>query len=107
MCGIAGIISYTNSRQDLDKIKEIPELLKHRGPDSQGFSIFNHIAFAHARLSVIDTSPDSNQPFFDEHKLYKIVFNGEIFNYRELRGELEKQGEVFTTIGVVEVLLKL
>ncbi len=107
MCGIAGIINYTNSSQDLEKIKDIPELLKHRGPDSQGFSIFNNVAFAHARLSVIDTSPDSNQPFFDENKEYKIVFNGEIFNYKELRADLEKLGETFTTSGDVEVLLKL
>jgi asparagine synthase (glutamine-hydrolysing) len=107
MCGIAGILSYEASVGELEKIKSIPALLRHRGPDFQHSVIKDRVAFAHARLSIIDTSAASNQPFEDETGNYLMVFNGEIFNYKELRAELERTGETFQSNGDVEVLLKL
>ncbi len=102
MCGLAGFIGFTDSRRLADHANHIQN---HRGPDYQGSWSDDHIALAHQRLSIIDISARSNQPM--EKDGLVIVFNGEIYNYRELRKSLSEQhGIVFTTESDTEVVLE-
>lgn len=108
MCGITGIFAF-NLVGKFNKIHvtNATMCLEKRGPDFQDIYIDDWVGLGHRRLSIIDTSDESNQPMWDETKRYCIVFNGEIFNYRELRKTLEAEGTHFTTTGDTEVLLKL
>ena len=102
MCGIAGIISPINRKQDLDKMLQIQE---HRGPDNTGcYFDEGYASLGHNRLSIIDLSQEANQPFTDHSGRYFLVFNGEIYNYREIRKELESF-YLFRTKSDTEVLL--
>jgi asparagine synthase (glutamine-hydrolysing) len=86
MCGIAGIVSFNESGAPwLEKINLASSCLALRGPDAEGFYRSGNIAFAHRRLSVIDTSDAANQPMSDSEGRFNIVFNGEFFNYKEHR----------------------
>ena len=103
MCGIAGFIG----KGDFDDIARMTRNLKHRGPDEEGFwkNDIKHIFFGHRRLSVIDPV-DGKQPMWDNTSSLCIIFNGEIYNYIELRKELESLGYVFqTSHSDTEVLL--
>ncbi|PTX44097.1 asparagine synthase (glutamine-hydrolysing) [Christiangramia gaetbulicola] len=102
MCGIAGIISPYNRKQDLKKLLQTQ---KHRGPDNTG-SCFDegYAALGHNRLSILDLSQAANQPFKDSSGRYALVFNGEIYNYREIREELSSIYD-FRTQSDTEVLL--
>ena len=107
MCGIAGIISI-NPHEALERMLIS---IEHRGRDDEGqfFSSPDSsgriVALGHRRLSVIDTSSLGHQPFLSEDGRYAIVFNGEIYNYRELRLELKDEGAEFKTETDTEVLL--
>jgi asparagine synthase (glutamine-hydrolysing) len=125
MCGIAGIISTKGI-----KTKDLPEMssmLQHRGPNGHGYLHYSQrmgmrvwlnqepppqdpgsisVGFAHRRLSIIDLSMGSSQPMIDGSGKYGITFNGEIYNYLELKQELEKLGYSFKTTGDTEVLLR-
>jgi len=108
MCGIAGIIGFTEKgNSHLARIAACGSLLKHRGPDNQEYLAEANFAMAHARLSIIDLSAKSNQPLTSHDQRYTIVYNGEIFNYKDLREELKQKGHRFYTDGDVEVLLNL
>jgi len=85
MCGIAGIIGLKDTVAAESKIRSMNESLKHRGPDADGVFVEQGAALGHLRLSIIDLSDSANQPFFDQSKRFCIVFNGEIYNYREVR----------------------
>lgn len=103
MCGIAGIINLNKSNQKIPhNPHEILDLLKHRGPDSQIYLQIGEATLFHSRLSIIDTSEASNQPFINSTKTEALVFNGEIFNYQGLKLSTEK----YSTSGDVEVLFK-
>ncbi len=106
MCGFFGILNIDSSRPfDLLKFATALQSLAHRGPDAQLFrAIENDAILGHRRLSIIDLSVDSNQPMHLLNR-YWIIYNGEIFNYLELRMELESLGAEFRTSGDVEVLL--
>jgi asparagine synthase (glutamine-hydrolysing) len=108
MCGITGIYAF-NLVGKFNKIHVTAATmaLEKRGPDFQDIYLEEWVALGHRRLSIIDTSEISNQPMWDETKRYCIVFNGEIFNYQELRKELEAKGISFFSSGDTEVLLKL
>ncbi len=143
MCGIAGIISKTNSTSLKEDVFAMSQAMKHRGPDGEGFSLFSNsksiaaysnetpqvnkesrsflfnpnialqnvqsdfnIAFAHRRLSIIDLSESGHQPMCDTSSDYWISFNGEIYNYIELREELKSKGHVFVTQTDTEVVLE-
>ncbi|GGG99529.1 asparagine synthetase B [Polaribacter pacificus] len=99
MCGISGIIGSGFNRDLLSKMIEIQQ---HRGPDSSGEYVRDGACLGHNRLSIIDLSEAANQPFFDTTERYIIVFNGEIYNYLELKSELEYN---FKTNSDTEVLL--
>jgi len=107
MCGIAGVFAFNEVGKDVfSKVKEANLALSKRGPDYAGFFEKASVSLTHARLSIIDISPEGNQPRHDEMGRYTIVFNGEIFNYKELRAELELEGTKFYSQSDTEVLLK-
>src|SRR6266404_7760549 len=92
MCGIAGIFVDEPARLDARTVAERMQIrLTHRGPDDHGLFVSDErcCALAHMRLSILDLSPAGHQPMSSADGRYSIVFNGEIYNYRELREELE------------------
>lgn len=109
MCGIAGIISNNRELVQQQKLQQMQQALQHRGPDGANFWINKQqtVGFAHTRLSIIDLSENAAQPMC--YKLgeieYCITYNGEIYNYIELRETLQKQGYVFKTQSDTEVIL--
>ncbi len=108
MCGITGILAFNEKgKEHLSKISAATYALLKRGPDGEGIYFDKNCALGHRRLSIIDTSNAAAQPFADNTKRYTIVFNGEIFNYRSLKKELEQKGHVFRSQSDTEVLLTL
>ncbi len=106
MCGISGIFSSGVIKEEQKKaLKAAVDKLSKRGPESMGIEFFERAGLGHRRLAILDTSEASNQPFFDPTRRYCIVFNGEIYNYREIKKELEAHGIQFKTSGDTEVLL--
>jgi len=103
MCGIAGFIG-SGEKSDAERMIAA---LKHRGPDYQGVFFEEGIGLAHARLSILDLSEAGNQPMFDKTKKLAITFNGEIYNFRELKRELEDLGYSFRSSSDTEVILNL
>ncbi|HWY12550.1 MAG TPA: asparagine synthase (glutamine-hydrolyzing) [Bacteroidia bacterium] len=104
MCGIAGIYFLTDKNSFVAAGKnKINEALKHRGPDYQSNYSFKNCTLFHARLTILDLSSDSNQPFLDSKQQKGLVYNGEIFNYKDLQPEISD----LKTSGDVEVLFKL
>jgi len=142
MCGIAGIISFKNAKHQAIAIKNMTQSLQNRGPDDEGFLLFNNkpesyfgdksakynnksslnyiptkhidsaqnikstLAFGFKRLSIIDLSFDAHQPMSDDSKRYWIIFNGEIYNYRAIKKELEALNYSFYSNSDTEVILK-
>ena len=106
MCGIAGWVSGNGESPDRGVLTRVTRALAHRGPDAEGIVIDGAVGMGHRRLSIIDLSTDANQPMRDASGRYLVVFNGEIYNFAELRRELEAKGHTFTTHGDTEVLLE-
>ena len=105
MCGIAGIIAKEKTSDLQATIKEMTDEIIHRGPDGGGIECFEKkVAFGHRRLSIIDLSDDGKQPM-NYMSRYWITFNGEIYNYLELKEELKSEGYVFFTNTDTEVIL--
>ncbi len=104
MCGISGIISKQGKSIEPFLIKQLNEVISHRGPDSSGYFSYKNIAFGHQRLSIIDLSDDGNQPMSYKEK-YVITYNGEIYNYLELKETLVGQGYTFSSMSDTEVIL--
>ena len=106
MCGIAGIFHFDPSRLvDQSLLKKMTNCLSHRGPDGEGFYANNNIGLGHRRLSIIDLST-GDQPMFNEDKSIAIIFNGEIYNYVELKEELKQLGCKFHTNSDTEVMIR-
>ena len=107
MCGIAGFISLNQPIEHNSSHLELALKKMHkRGPDANGIYRNSKVELGHTRLSIIDTSSDANQPMTDESGNYTLVFNGEIYNYKELKEELKKKGVNFKTESDTEVLLQ-
>jgi len=108
MCGITGIFAF-NLVGKFNKIQvtNATMALQKRGPDFQDTYIDEWVGLGHRRLSILDTSSHANQPMWDESGRYCIVFNGEIFNFHELKQNLESRGTKFFSTGDTEVLLKM
>ncbi len=107
MCGIVGYLNPNGINEDVKSyIHFATQKLNNRGPDYQDVKHFPKASLGHARLSILDTSSKSNQPFFDRNREFVMVFNGEIYNYKELKEELESEGITFQTTGDTEVLLE-
>lgn len=105
MCGIVGEYLF-NKKPSKDNFELLLDKIKSRGPDYSGFVVKDHIILGHSRLSIIDLSSASNQPFEDDEAELSMVYNGCIYNYIELRAELIKIGHSFKTTGDTEVVLK-
>jgi asparagine synthase (glutamine-hydrolysing) len=106
MCGIVGAVSSAPIKRKL--IEEMRDRLEHRGPDHAGVwqSSDERVCFGHRRLSIIDPSPEANQPFVSHDGRFVITFNGEIYNFLTLRRELESLGVMFRTNSDTEVLIE-
>ncbi|MFO7869188.1 MAG: asparagine synthase (glutamine-hydrolyzing) [Bacteroidales bacterium] len=108
MCGITGIYSFSYvSDEYIHGVSSALSRINHRGPDFQSVFSDTTACFGHARLSVIDTSKDANQPFTDVSGRYTIVYNGEFYNYRDFYAELRSDGVSFVSASDTEVLLYL
>lgn len=103
MCGIAGIFSSIEITQRSEKIKKMTDKLAHRGPDSEGYYNDVSISLGHRRLSIIDLGIESNQPMTDKTERFVIVYNGEIYNYLDIKKDLQEFE--FKTNSDTEVLL--
>src|SRR5690349_6980845 len=110
MCGIAGLVRWspqTTSEELRSTAARMANALRHRGPDDEGTWVDPSagVALGHRRLSVLDLSPLGHQPMHSTSGQYVIVFNGEIYNFRALRSELEKRGHAFQSRSDTEVIL--
>ncbi len=133
MCGIAGIINFIEPKSNVDSLTSMVQSMKNRGPDDEGYLLHseipvsyfgddslskNHahihtatqckfkVGYGFRQLKIIDLSNKSHQPMTDSTKRYWIIFNGEIYNYKEIRSELEKNGHHFLSNSDTEVVLK-
>ena len=105
MCGIAGIINLQGKDVKESDLNEMIKEMKHRGPDDDGMFLDKNIGLGFVRLSILDLSSAGHQPMHSENKRYVVVFNGEVFNFVELKTELENKGYKFHTNTDTEVLL--
>lgn len=106
MCGITGVLHFDPSRNaDSTLLRKMTDTLVHRGPDGDGYYIKNNLGLGHRRLSIIDLST-GDQPMLNEDKSIAIIFNGEIYNYIELRDELINLGHKFSTNSDTEVIVR-
>ncbi|MCK5079347.1 MAG: asparagine synthetase B, partial [Bacteroidales bacterium] len=106
MCGIAGIVDFHNNKPGIDIVKSMLQSISYRGPDECGIYHSQNATMGNVRLSIIDLV-SGQQPLSDLTDRYWIVFNGEIFNFKELRQELEKDGCKLRTQSDTEVLVQL
>ena len=106
MCGISGELRFDGEAPDLRAVERMSEQLARRGPDHAGTYTDGPLAFGHRRLAIIDLSSSADQPMVDTVLQLALVFNGTIYNYRELRTELVAMGYVFFSEGDSEVILK-
>lgn len=106
MCGIAGSIQWRGTPPAHDELKRMCDAMSHRGPDDAGYLVEGPVAIGMRRLSIIDLS-GGHQPIFNEDGTVAVVFNGEIYNFRELRAELEGKGHRFATASDTEVIVHL
>lgn len=107
MCGIAGIVHFDGKPVEPEKLLCMSDIMAHRGPDGEGQWTSGSVGLAHRRLSIIDLTAQANQPMFSEDGQIAIVFNGEIYNYRDLLHDLQQEGIRFSTQSDTEVILHL
>ena len=106
MCGIAGVINWSQNTPVIkDQLKKLQNGISHRGPDGEGTFIFDNIGLCHKRLSIIDIN-EGSQPMISSSQKIVIVYNGEIYNYLELRRELLNKGYKFKTKSDTEVIIQ-
>jgi asparagine synthase (glutamine-hydrolysing) len=106
MCGIAGIYNFSGAPVDPPVLRRMTDAVAHRGPDGEGHFLDGPVGLGHRRLAIIDLSPAARQPMTDDTRRFTLVYNGEIYNFRELRRELEGLGREFHTRSDGEVLLQ-
>lgn len=106
MCGISGIIEKEGAAIDPRLLERMALEMATRGPDAQGIFVNRNRALIHRRLKVLDLSDEANQPFFSGDRKISLVFNGEIYNFKDLKSELAKQGYEFKTTSDTEVALR-
>ena len=104
MCGIVGVYNLNGSTFSRIHLKKMADAISHRGPDGEGYFTENNIALAHKRLSILDTSEKGLQPMHSKNDEWVITFNGCIYNYLELRKELQQKGHVFISNTDTEVI---
>ena len=105
MCGITGFLNYNGEPVDTEVLRQMADAIRHRGPDGDGFYTHGGLGFGHRRLAIIDLSHEGDQPMVTADGRYALIFNGEIYNFRELRSELQNVGYRFRSTGDSEVVL--
>ena len=105
MCGISGIINFNNKKVLKKDIEKMNKSIKHRGPDGDGIYVDNNIGLGHVLLKIQDITDNSKQPF--KFKNWVLTYNGEIYNFKQIRKKLEKENYVFNTTSDTEVLIKM
>ena len=105
MCGICGIFNLNGEPASPVTLRKMTDAIAHRGPDSEGFYIDSFIGLGHRRLSIIDLSRAGHQPMFTPDNQYAITYNGEVYNFQEIRSELEDLGHEFMSRTDTEVVL--
>jgi len=106
MCGIVGKINFNNKEVEEKTLTQMMEKIKHRGPDDNGYFIDEGVGLGFVRLSVIDLSSAGHQPMISDDDKLVLIYNGEIYNYLELREELKNKGHTFKSNTDTEVILK-
>ena len=106
MCGIAGLVALDGEPPDSARIRAMCDAMQHRGPDDAGYLVEGRVALGMRRLSIIDVA-GGHQPIYNEDGSVAVFFNGEIYNFRELRRQLEAQGHTFATNSDTEVIVHL
>ena len=105
MCGIAGILNFNQQLVSQDKIVAMTNIIAHRGPDGDGHYLDGAVGLGHRRLAIIDLSSAGHQPMNTQDRRYFITYNGEIYNFKQLRIELEALGYIFHSNTDTEVVL--
>ncbi|UCC63232.1 MAG: asparagine synthetase B, partial [Anaerolineae bacterium] len=105
MCGIAGVINLTGMPVPRATIRAMTDAIAHRGPDGEGHYVDGNVALGHRRLAIIDLSPAGSQPMTTEDGSLVIVYNGEVYNFLELRPKLQARGYRFHSNTDTEVVL--
>src|SRR5262245_43866132 len=105
MCGLIVTASFDGCLADAALLRKAAQTLVHRGPDDEGIATYDTVGFAFRRLAILDLSDAGHQPMETPDGRLVIAFNGEIFNYIELRDELERRGRTFRSSSDTEVLL--
>ena len=105
MCGIVGKINYDGQPVSFSTLKGMTDAISHRGPDGEGHWCEKQVGFGHRRLAIIDLSEEASQPMVSSDQRYILTYNGEIYNFKELRCELEKKGYSFRSSSDTEVVL--
>ena len=105
MCGIAGMLLHRDEVPSLEHLRSMGQAMRYRGPDDEGFFIAPHIGLVHRRLSIRDLSPAGHCPMASGDGRVQVIFNGEIYNWRELRRELEAEGCSFASQSDTEVIV--
>ena len=106
MCGITGIVCADRRPASPVIVRRMTDALEHRGPDGEGFCVHESVAFGHRRLSIIDLSPAGDQPMTTADGIHTLTYNGETYNFQELRAELEALGHRFRSRTDSEVVLE-
>ena len=105
MCGIVGILNPKQKPASVELLKKMTDVITHRGPDGEGQWVFDNLGLGHRRLAIIDLSEEAAQPMQSDDKRFVITYNGEVYNFRELRKELESSGCIFSSQSDTEVVL--
>ncbi len=105
MCGICGIVDFSGAPVASETIRAMADTIRHRGPDDEGVFVDGPVGLGHRRLSIIDLSPLGHQPMQSPDGRFTTVYNGEIYNYQDLKVRLEKEGVIFRGRSDTEVLL--
>ncbi len=108
MCGICGKLYHSRDRTvDGELLRSMASVINHRGPDDEGIYVKGNVGLAHKRLSILDLSPAGHQPMSNEDGSIWIVFNGEIYNFLDLREDLQKRGHTFMSRTDTETIIHL
>lgn len=105
MCGIAGVVEFNGRPAGHDVLKRMTDAIAHRGPDGEGWHIAGAVALGNRRLSIIDLSSNGRQPMANEGGDVVVTYNGEIYNFRELRAELHSRGHLFKSASDTEIIV--
>src|SRR6266581_4230277 len=106
MCGIAGMVAREGETITADQVRRMTDTIVHRGPDDEGIHVRDNVGLGMRRLSIIDLA-GGHQPIYNEDRSVAVVFNGEIYNFLELRQGLESRGHQFSTHSDTEVIVHL